>query len=122
VTGGLIQAPRPSIPQTLLVDGALLRWQGIGTRDSCTDPTDYDSDMLVGCDDADCASTCTPLCPPTEQATCGSQAPRCGDASCATGLEDCRSCPVDCGFCPAVCGDSYCDPDETAASCPGDCQ
>jgi hypothetical protein len=119
VTGGYPRAPRPG--QVLLVDGGWLSWQGNGLRDSCTDAVDLDGDKLAGCDDADCAFTCTPLCPPTEAATCGAAEPRCGDASCATGTEDCRSCPVDCGTCLGTCGDSYCDPDETATSCPGDC-
>lgn len=119
VTGGYTRSPRQG--QTLLIDGGWLSWAGNGLRDSCTDAVDFDGDSLAGCEDGDCAFTCTPLCPPTEAATCGAAAPRCGDASCATGTEDCRSCPVDCGTCTGSCSDSYCDPGETATSCPGDC-
>ena len=121
VTGGYTRAPSYGLLQSVLVDGGLLTWQGKGLRDSCSDAIDFDGDMLAGCADSDCAFTCTPTCPPTEQATCGMQAPRCGDATCASGIEDCRSCPTDCGACTGLCGDTYCDPGETAAACPGDC-
>jgi cysteine-rich repeat protein len=121
VTGGYARRPIVGLYQPVLVDGGLLRWQGDGANDICADAVDFEDDQLAGCADLDGAFTCTPLCLPSEQTTCGMEAPRCGDASCASGVEDCRSCPGDCGACTAICGDWYCDPGETAASCPGDC-
>lgn len=120
LSGGHVRDPRFNVSRGL-ADDAELRWQGTGVGDSCTDALDLDGDGLAGCADPDCAATCAPLCPPTQFATCGTQAPRCGDGTCSAGIEDCRACPLDCGACTATCSDSYCDPGETAASCPGDC-
>src|SRR5262249_25240771 len=79
---------------------------------------DTDGDGLEGCDDPDCWARCTPDCPPG--ASCPENAPRCGDGTCNLLLEDCHLCPLDCA-CTPRCGDSYCDPPENHATCPGDC-
>ena len=96
-----------------------LRWTGNERYELCTLDVDEDGDGLAGCADPDCWSACTPLCPPG--ATCEASWPHCGDGTCNAALEGCRLCPQDCGECPAVCGDTFCDPSETGASCPGDC-
>jgi cysteine-rich repeat protein len=105
---------------TAVNDVSELRWSGGGPYETCFAHVDIDGDGLAGCDDPDCWSVCRPLCPPG--APCDPAWPHCGDGTCNTALESCRSCPSDCGACTAVCGDSYCDPPETAATCPGDCR
>ena len=88
--------------------------------DACGTATDRDGDGLAGCADPDCWGWCTPLCAPLT--SCPANAPTCGDGTDVhQPLETCRSCPADAGACPPMCGDFYCDPGETAASCPGDC-
>ncbi len=80
---------------------------------------DSDHDGLVGCADPDCWGYCMPFCPPGT--ACDPAQLHCGDGVCNPSLESCRLCPADCGACTGVCGDFFCDPDETAATCPGDC-
>ncbi len=87
--------------------------------EQCDLTVDNDGDGLAGCADPDCWATCTPLCPPG--ATCNASDPHCGDGTCDPARENCRNCPQDCTTCPGVCGDTFCDPGETAATCPGDC-
>jgi hypothetical protein len=72
----------------------------------------------VGCDDPDCWSYCTPLCPPGVD--CAPELSRCGDGMCNDALESCRMCPEDCA-CDPACGDFFCDSGESAETCPGDC-
>ena len=105
-------------PTRVLGDVQLLRTDNIHPYELCEAGVDNDLDGLVGCADADCWASCTPLCPPG--AVCRGDLPRCGDALCNSSLENCRSCPSDC-MCASVCGDAHCDPGEAAASCPGDC-
>lgn len=95
-----------------------LRYLNEQPREQCDHVVDADGDGLSGCEDPDCWSRCTPLCPPG--AFCDAAAPRCGDDHCNTALENCRNCAADCD-CTAACGDSFCDAPETQASCPGDC-
>jgi hypothetical protein len=96
----------------------------VAASEACSSKLDYDRDGAIGCNDADCYSVCTPLCPPTAAAGTCPTTPRCGDGTCNP-AEDCRSCPADCaagtGACPTRCGDSFCDPSENATQCPGDC-
>lgn len=96
-----------------------LRWQGDGPFELCTLDADADGDGLAGCADPDCWAACAPLCPPG--VACDPASPRCGDGACNTARETCRMCPQDCGACAPACGDAFCDPGETAATCPGDC-
>jgi cysteine-rich repeat protein len=96
-----------------------LRWKSSVAEELCTLDVDDDGDGLTACADPDCWSRCTPECPPG--APCDAAAPRCGDSVCNEALEDCRTCPGDCSTCASQCGDAICDPDETAAGCPGDC-
>ncbi len=76
---------------------------------------DGDGDGLIACNDPDCWSVCTPLCPPAT--TCPAGGARCGDGMCDPS-ESCESC-TDCQ-CPPVCGDFRCEADESSA-CGGDC-
>jgi hypothetical protein len=85
----------------------------------CDANVDNDGDGLAGCADPDCWATCTPLCPPGT--TCNPSDPHCGDGTCDPERENCRNCPQDCTTCAAACGDTFCDPGETSATCPGDC-
>jgi hypothetical protein len=101
-----------------LADLWQLRWDGVHADESCTPPFDADGDGLIGCADPDCWPRCAPLCPPGT--TCDQAAPHCGDGR-PSSLESCTLCPADTA-CVAVCGDLRCDPSETAAACPGDCQ
>ncbi|HTL34299.1 MAG TPA: hypothetical protein VL326_14325, partial [Kofleriaceae bacterium] len=95
-----------------------LRWDGDQTYEQCQSTADIDGDGAKGCADPDCWPVCTPFCPPG--AACDPNAPRCGDHSCDGALENCHTCPGDC-TCTPVCGDTFCDPTETQAACPGDC-
>ncbi|MFT3693130.1 MAG: DUF4215 domain-containing protein [Kofleriaceae bacterium] len=74
-----------------------LRWDGPGIDEQCDD-RDLDGDGLKGCDDPDCWSICTPLCPPGT-VTCDPSLPKCGDGVCDSGRESCETCPSDCGGC-----------------------
>jgi cysteine-rich repeat protein len=96
-----------------------LTWENNFPSETCVTPIDLDGDGLAGCADPDCYAVCNPTCTPG--VACDATAPHCGDGVCNSDLETCRMCPEDCGACPAVCGDSFCDPGETPASCPGDC-
>jgi hypothetical protein len=89
-----------------------------GIDEACQYGFDVDGDGLVGCDDPDCWSYCTPMCTPGTE--CDAELSRCGDGSCNAALETCRMCPEDCA-CDATCGDFFCDAGESAGSCPGDC-
>ena len=103
----------------IFADQWQVRWSGTSPDDNCYDPADdSDGDGLTGCKDPDCWWACEPACPPG--AACDPAAPHCGDGTCSKFGENCRNCPADCE-CTPVCGDSYCDPGEDAASCPGDC-
>lgn len=102
----------------------LLEATDLQLREVCTSTVDYDHDMLAGCADDDCWSTCSPECPPdAPPATCP-MTPRCGDGVC-TAVETCRTCAADCptntAACPRICGDEFCDAGEMVSSCPGDC-
>lgn len=98
-----------------LSDVWLLTWKGETRTDLCRDHSDGDGDGAVGCDDADCWASCTPLCWPGLPACLGDA--RCGDGTCDASRETRASCPVDCTG-PPICGDFVCEPAET---CPGDC-
>jgi cysteine-rich repeat protein len=105
-------------PGTPFADTWLLEWISHAPRESCVTSVDLDDDGLAGCADPDCWYACTPTCAPGT--TCDPAAPRCGDGVCSAEHENCRICAADCA-CSSVCGDSFCDSDESAASCPGDC-
>ncbi len=90
-----------------------------GANESCTTQFDGDGDGLIGCDDPDCWGRCTPSCPPG--ASCDSDAPSCGDGVCNSFLENRRLCPQDCGAPAVLCGNFYCDLNENAQICLGDC-
>ena len=94
------------------------RYANTHAVEQCLVNVDNDGDTLSGCADPDCWGNCTPLCPPG--AICAADLPRCGDGTCSPTIENCRNCDADCD-CPVVCGDFFCDPTETATSCPGDC-
>jgi hypothetical protein len=105
---------------SLLGDTWLTQYRSRTSPDeSCRFGRDTDGDGLIGCDDPDCWAYCTPSCPPG--APCDPTAPHCGDGVCNQHLETYRLCPQDCGAPAPVCGDFFCDPGETATSCPGDC-
>lgn len=83
--------------------------------DGCKVSLDADGDLLTGCDDDDCWTVCTPVCPP--DTSCPTTAPQCGDNICSA-VESCQTCAADCPTCTSICGDFVCDPSEV---CPGDC-
>jgi len=64
----------------------------VSHRDRCIE-TDTDGDMLVGCEDPDCAGRCTPLCIVGQ--ACDVALPHCGDGTCSD-VENHRVCGVDC--------------------------
>jgi hypothetical protein len=104
-------------------DAFELEWAGDVPDDTCQDEKDSDGDGLRGCADPDCLGVCAPTCtsmPDGSAPLCIPTGPRCGDGTCDP-LENCRICAQDCP-CTPVCGDGFCDgPDETQASCAGDC-
>jgi cysteine-rich repeat protein len=100
-----------------LDDTWVLRQDALETVEETCLGFDADHDGRFGCDDPDCFGYCTPLCVPGE--TCDGTGPRCGDGVCQP-VESCALCPADCDACD-VCGDLRCDGAETAATCPGDC-
>lgn len=98
-------------------------WQFSYERDeqvyeTCLHGFDNDGDGLIGCNDPDCWSYCSPSCPPDSASGCETSFPHCGDMICNDQLETCVSCPQDCGICTSICGDFLCNAGEP---CPGDC-
>jgi hypothetical protein len=71
--------------------------------EACFSGIDGDGNGKIGCDDPDCAASCT----------------TCGDGVC-NAAETSALCPADCDA-SSVCGDFRCGADDTCSSCPGDC-
>ena len=117
--GMFLYGGSPGIDLGSVTNTERLEWSNGATSEACTANVDLDGDGLAGCADPDCWVSCAPMCPPG--AVCDPTWPHCGDGACNTALENCHLCPQDCGPCTAICGDSFCDPPEDAASCPGDC-
>jgi hypothetical protein len=117
-TGVIIYGGATPNLATIFDDVWTLRYESTSPEETCSSATDNDLDGLVGCADPDCWARCTPGCPPG--VSCDNQAPRCGDGVCNAALENCRICAQDC-TCIAACGDSFCEGNETQATCPGDC-
>ncbi len=95
-----------------------LRYEAATGSELCTG-SDLDGDQLIGCNDPDCWSICTPQCWPGA-ASCPIDGPRCGDGVCSAPRETCRTCATDCA-CALTCGDLTCNNSETLATCVGDC-